>query len=86
MDEIVVPHGWRDRLQALGVSRRDAWLLAAVALGAALVAYLLWGRGTQVQVAPPARSVASDTNASREVALLVHTFLIYAPGSGAVGS
>ena len=59
MDEIVIPDGWRDRLQDLGVSRRDAWLLVSVALAAAIVAYLLWGHGAQAEVAPPARSVSA---------------------------
>jgi len=73
MDEIVIPNGWRDRLQDLGVSRRDAWVLATVALGAALIAYFLWGRGGQARVAPPARSVAPAAAASEiEGALLVH--------------
>ena len=73
MDEIVIPNGWRDRLQDLGVSRRDAWSLAAVAIGAALVAYLLWGRGARVDIAPPARSASPPAVAqATAVDLMVH--------------
>ena len=71
VDEIVIPSGWRDRLQDLGVARRDAWLLAAVAIGAALVAYLLWGRGAQADIAPPSRSASPPPLVRQATAELV---------------
>lgn len=74
MDEIVIPSGLRERLEDLGVARRDAWKLVGVAASAALVAFLLWGRVAQVRVAPPATSATSVSSLESPIpsALVVH--------------
>lgn len=72
MDEIVIPRGFRERLEDIGVARRDAWKLVGVAASAALVAFLLWGRGAQVRVAPPATSVTPIESPIAGAPVVVH--------------
>jgi competence protein ComEA len=51
--EIIVPNGWRERVQELQ-SRRGAWIVAGFGVIAVVVALMLWLRGAPAQVAPPA--------------------------------
>ncbi|MDQ3766481.1 MAG: helix-hairpin-helix domain-containing protein [Actinomycetota bacterium] len=66
MSEIIVPSGWRDRLEDLAGRRRQAWPVVAVAAIAVLVGLLLWTRGAPAEIAPPAtepRPAAAQTGA-----------------------
>lgn len=54
MSEIIVPSGWRDRIEAFAGRRRQAWPVVAVAAIAVLVGTLLWARGAPAEIAPPA--------------------------------
>ncbi|MFN2488549.1 MAG: helix-hairpin-helix domain-containing protein [Actinomycetota bacterium] len=56
MSEIIVPSTWRERLEAIGGRRRDAWLVMAVVAAVALGALALWSRGGEARIAPPATS------------------------------
>ncbi len=55
MSEIIVPRGWRDRIEDFAGRRRQAWPVVAVAAIAVLGGLLLWGRGAPAEIAPPAR-------------------------------
>ncbi len=55
MSEIIVPGGWRDRIESLAGRRKHMWPVAAVAAAAVLVGVFLWGRGAPAEIAPPAR-------------------------------
>ena len=74
MDEIVIPSGWRDRLQQLAARRREAWplLLFLGALG--LLALVIGGRKAPAQIAPPATAAPPSVAASPSAvgAVLVH--------------
>ena len=63
MREIVIERTWRERLEELAGSRRDAVLAAGVALVGVVIGILLWARGTPPQVAPPAESPPAATRA-----------------------
>jgi competence protein ComEA len=54
MGEIVVGGTWRERLEALAGKRRDAWIVALVVTAVVLGALVLWRRGNEARVAPPA--------------------------------
>ena len=58
MPDIIVPDGWRERLEALAGRRRDLWVLIA-ALGTVVLVALLWStRGSAAVIAPPAEAVS----------------------------
>ena len=65
MSEIIVPPGWRDRIEDFAGRRRHAWPVVAIAAIAVLGGLLLWSRGAPADIAPPAReprpAAASDT-------------------------
>jgi competence protein ComEA len=75
--EIVIPTGWRERLEALTGRRRDYWIVAGVSAVAVAAALLLWTRGAPAKIAPPATSAesvaaSSPAPASPASAVLVH--------------
>ena len=53
MPEIIVPNGWRERLESLAGLRRDLWIPAAVVGVVVVGGFLLWARGSPASVAPP---------------------------------
>ena len=54
MPDIVVPPGWRDRLEELVGRRRDVWLIAGVVVVVACGAFVLRSRAAAPSIAPPA--------------------------------
>jgi competence protein ComEA len=82
VSDIIVPSGWRQRVEELQ-SRRSGWIVAGfvvIAVGAAL---LMWVRGAPAQIAPPATEPASF--ASPAAAVVSPTAgLLYVDVSGAV--
>jgi competence protein ComEA len=59
--EIIVPSTLRERLEALGGRRRDAWLVVAIIAVVVLGALALRSRSVPAQVAPPSTSSDADT-------------------------
>jgi competence protein ComEA len=53
VSDIIIPNGWRERVQEFQ-SRRGAWIVAAFAIVVVAVALLFWLRGAPAQIAPPA--------------------------------
>lgn len=72
MDEIVVSSGWRERIEELVGRRNDARVLAGIIAVLVLVALVLWSRGSEARIAPPAREPAPETTAPPPGGLLVH--------------
>jgi competence protein ComEA len=56
MSDIIIPSGWRERLEELQ-TRRGSWIVAGFVIAVVAAALLLWSRGAPAQIAPP----ASDT-------------------------
>lgn len=81
MDEIVVGGGWRDRIDELVGRRRDVRVLAAIMAVLVLVALVVWSRGSEARIAPPARIPAPDLTATPAGGILVHVAgAVRAPG------
>lgn len=81
MDDIVIPSGWRDRLEELAGHRNDVRILAAIIAVLVVVALVLWSRGSEARIAPPARAPAPDLTASPARGILVHVAgAVRAPG------
>lgn len=76
MREIVIDDGWRERLQDLAASRKDAWPLLALAGAAVLLTMMLTSRTAPARVAPPAEPVAAPSTTPPQgpsgMTLLVH--------------
>ena len=70
MNEIIVRSSLRERLEALGGRRHQAWAIAGLVAAVVLGALLLWSRGGTARVAPPATapSVVPATEQSAQVA------------------
>jgi competence protein ComEA len=88
--DIIVPSGWRERLQELQ-SRRSGWIVAGFVVVAVIVALLMWLRGAPAQIAPPATepAVLPATEprvlpSSEAVAASPTAGLLYVDVSGAV--
>ncbi|MFP5352626.1 MAG: helix-hairpin-helix domain-containing protein [Actinomycetota bacterium] len=64
MDEIVIPSGWRERLQELAGRRREARSLLLFVGALALLALVIGGREAPAQIAPPASGPAPTGAAS----------------------
>ncbi|MDQ3752444.1 MAG: helix-hairpin-helix domain-containing protein [Actinomycetota bacterium] len=69
MSEIIVPGGWRDRIEELAGRRRQAWPVVAIAAVAVVAGLWLWIRGAPPAIAPPARdprpaAVAGEADAT----------------------
>jgi competence protein ComEA len=71
MDDIPIPSGLTERLEALGVRRREALAGAAVVAGIVLAALLLLSRDAPAVIAPPATATSSPETA---------------PGTGSAGA
>lgn len=74
VDEIVIPSGWRERLQDLAGRRREAWPIAAFVVALALLALVVGGRDAPAQIAPPATGPVPSATASTpsHTPVLVH--------------
>jgi competence protein ComEA len=59
VNEIIVRSTLRERLEALGGHRREAWTFAAVVAAVVLGALWLWSRGSAPRIAPAATSATS---------------------------
>lgn len=64
MDEIVIPSGWRERLQELAGRRHEARSLLLFVGALALLALVIGGREAPAQIAPPASGPAPTAAAS----------------------
>ena len=64
MDEIVIPTGWRERVQDLAGRRREAWPILLFVAALALLALVLGGRDAPAQIAPPAMTTVPTSTAS----------------------
>ncbi len=71
MSEIIVPRGWRERLESIAGSRRDSIAVVALVAVVVVAGLLLWGRGGRDEIAPPAQSTSAEASA---------------PGEGGVGA
>jgi competence protein ComEA len=67
MSEIIVPRGWRERVETIAGSRRDAIVIVTLVAIVSMGGLLLWSRGGD-QIAPPARSSGSEEVALDDVA------------------
>lgn len=81
--DIIVPSGWRDRVEELQ-SRRSGWIVAAVTIVAVTAALLMWMRGAPAQIAPPATEPAGGLPSSTQVSASPTGDLLYVDVSGAV--
>ena len=75
VQEIVVPQGWRDRLEVLAGRRRDIYLIAGIVGAVLLVAVLSWAHKDRVTVAapPPNEAIPPPTSAPTVVtSIYVH--------------
>ncbi|MDP9222341.1 MAG: helix-hairpin-helix domain-containing protein [Actinomycetota bacterium] len=68
MSDIIIPSGWRERLEELQSSRHGAWIVAGFAVAVVAVALLMWSRGAPAQIAPPATAQAVDQSAYGAIA------------------
>jgi competence protein ComEA len=57
VSDIIIPSGWRERLEELQ-TRRGGWIVAGFVVVVVAAALLLWGRGAPAQIAPPATGAA----------------------------
>lgn len=64
VDEIVIPSGWRERLQDVVGRRRDAWPVLLFVAALTLLGVVIGGRDAPAQIAPPATDPTSSTTAS----------------------
>jgi competence protein ComEA len=72
MDEIVVGGGWRDRIEELVGRRQDVRVLAGIIAALVLLALVLWSRGSEARIAPPARAPGPELTATPVAGILVH--------------
>src|SRR5919106_266834 len=78
MSEFIVPERARDRIETLTARRRDAWIVAAFLVVAAVGGLALWSRGGAAAIAPPAAppeppaAAADDQTAAASESLFVH--------------
>lgn len=71
MSEIRVPPVWRERLEGLGGRRRDALVVAGVALVIVFGGLGMWAKGAPASIAPPARATPSPGATSSPIGALV---------------
>ena len=64
MNDIIVRSTVRERLEALGGTRREAWVVGGIVIAIVLGAILLWSRGAPSHIAAPA--TATDAVSSPE--------------------
>ena len=89
MSDIIVPSGWRERIDELQ-SRRSAWIVAGFAVVVVGTALLMWLRGSPAQIAPPATQAAPSawspeaTTAAGQLAPSPAPGVLYVDVSGAV--
>ncbi len=73
MQQITVPVTWRDRVEDLVGRTRENRLLMVVVAGIVAVSLLVWSRGPEARIAPPARAVEPPfASPSTSASLIVH--------------
>jgi competence protein ComEA len=84
VSEIIIPSGWRERLEELQ-TRRSGWIVAAFIVVAVTLSLFLWSRQAPAEIAPPATSAAPAVQAPAVAASASPTAgFIYVDVSGAV--
>ena len=84
MNEIIVRSSLRERLEALGGRRHQAWAVAGVVAVVVLGALFLWSRGGTTRVAPPATAPAASAappQAQATVAAPAGVVLVHVAGA-----
>jgi competence protein ComEA len=83
MSEIIIPGGWRERVEELH-SRRSGWVVAGFVLVVVAAALVLWARGAPAQIAPPATPPAGESAALAQTSASPTAGFLYVDVSGAV--
>jgi competence protein ComEA len=83
VSEIIIPSGWRERVEELQ-SRRSGWVVAGFVLLVVAAALVLWARGAPAQIAPPATPPAGESAALAPTSASPTTAFLYVDVSGAV--
>jgi competence protein ComEA len=83
VSDIIVPSGWRERVEELQ-SRRSGWVVAGFVVVAVTVALVMWVRGAPAQIAPPATEPPASFPSPATAVASPTAALLYVDVSGAV--
>lgn len=83
MSDIIIPSGWRERVDELQ-SRRSGWIVAGFIIVVVAAALVMWSGGTPARIAPPATEAPSDSLALTSSSPSPTAGLVYVDVSGAV--
>ena len=88
MNDVVVPSGFKARLEEIAGRRIDTGVLVAVAAAIVVVGLLVWGRKPAAAIAPPATAAPPSVSATAAAAeVFVHVAgAVRRPGLYALGS
>ncbi len=77
----MVGGGWRDRIEELVGRRNEVRILAGIIVVLVLFALVLWSRGSEARIAPPARAPAADVTATDSTGASAGGILVHIAGA-----